>query len=129
MGLGFRVYKKIAIAYTQACHGRFKGACTRNPLLQRRLMEAKLCLVGPAPRRVWRSFGVNLCYVGRSETLLGGSGDLVTSCFCRLISTITPIRIPFRVLITLLNIYLLSPPTLQVNPVGNPIASILRSNA
>ena len=38
--------------------------------------------------------------------LLAGSEDLL--------SIITPIRIPFRVLVTLLITYLLSPPTLQV---------------
>ena len=49
------------------------------------------------------------------ESLLGGLGELATSYY-RLVSTITPIGSPFRVLITLLHVYLLSPPTLQVNP-------------
>ena len=34
----------------------------------------------------------------------------------RIISIISPIRVPFRVLISLLITYLLSPPTLQVDP-------------
>ena len=60
-------------------------------------------------------------YSGRLASrgfLLGGSGDLVSSCFGD-ISIITPIRVPFRVLISLLITYLLSPPTLQylLNPV------------
>ena len=46
--------------------------------------------------------------------ILGGSGDLVTGYFRDLLSTITPIRVPFRVLISLLTTYLLSSPTLQV---------------
>ena len=37
------------------------------------------------------------------------AGGLSKCFFNRLINTITPNRIPFRVLITLLNIYLLSP--------------------
>ena len=55
-----------------------------------------------------------------TEDLLASSpstwrvGGLSTWLFFRLISLITPIRIPFRVLISLLIIYLLSPPTLQV---------------
>ena len=51
---------------------------------------------------------------GLLRNLLGGSGDLLSSYFYRVISTITPIRVPFRVLISLLTTYLLSPPTLQV---------------
>ena len=47
-------------------------------------------------------------------TILGGPGDLLSSYFYGVISTITPIRAPFRVLISLLTTYLLSPPTLQV---------------
>ena len=41
-------------------------------------------------------------------------GGLSNWLFEGLISTITPIRVPFRVLISLLTTYLLSPPTLQV---------------
>ena len=41
-------------------------------------------------------------------------GGLSNWLFKGLISTITPIRVPFRVLISLLTTYLLSPPTLQV---------------
>ena len=41
-------------------------------------------------------------------------GGLSNWLFLGLISTITPIRVPFRVLISLLTTYLLSPPTLQV---------------
>ena len=41
-------------------------------------------------------------------------GGLTKWLFCRVISTITTIRVPFRVLISLLTTYLLSPPTLQV---------------
>ena len=41
-------------------------------------------------------------------------GGLTKSLFYRVISTITPIRAPFRVLISLLTTYLLNPPTLQV---------------
>ena len=59
-----------------------------------------------------------------SSRLLGGSGDLVTSYFYRLISLITPIRIPLRVLITLLNIYLLSPPTLQVGTLNPKLEAL-----
>ena len=42
--------------------------------------------------------------------------DLLSSYFYTVISTITPIRAPFRVLISLLATCLLSPPTLQVGP-------------
>ena len=41
-------------------------------------------------------------------------GGLSNWLFLGLISTITPIRVSFRVLISLLTTYLLSPPTLQV---------------
>ena len=41
-------------------------------------------------------------------------GGLSNWLFSGLISTINPIRAPFRVLISLLTTYLLSPPTLQV---------------
>ena len=47
------------------------------------------------------------------STLLGGSGDRVTS-YLGLLGMITPIRIPFRVRITVLITSFLSPPTLQV---------------
>ena len=50
-----------------------------------------------------------------SCTLLGGSGDLVSGYFKDYKYHI-PIRVPFRVLISLLITYLLSPPTLQVDP-------------
>ena len=39
---------------------------------------------------------------------------MLSSYFYRVLSTISPIRVPFRVLIGLLTTYLLSPPTLQV---------------
>ena len=41
-------------------------------------------------------------------------GGVSKQLYYRVISTITPIRIPFRVPITLLTTYLVSPPTLQV---------------
>ena len=44
-------------------------------------------------------------------------GGLSNCLFWGLISTITPIRVPFRVLISLLTTYLLSPPTLQVQTI------------
>ena len=66
-------------------------------------------------RRLWprlrllgfRSGCRSLCFTWRV-------GGVSKQLYYRVISTITPIRIPFRVPITLLTTYLVSPPTLQV---------------
>ena len=62
-------------------------------------------------RRLWIRSGAPECHaeeLPQTLRVLGGSGDLVTSYVRKLINTINPIRIPFRVPI--------SPPTLQVKP-------------
>ena len=51
-------------------------------------------------------------------------GGLSNCLFLGLISTITPIRVPFRVLISLLTTCLLSPPTLQVGPESRHASTI-----
>ena len=70
-------------------------------------MQIRLCLG-------WSQFGTNNTASSlKPEVLTWRVGGLSNWFFLGLISTITPIRVPFRVLISLLAIYLLSPPTLQ----------------
>ena len=73
--------------------------------------------------RVWVFFGglgfrFSLGFRGSGLGFTWRVGGLSNWLFNRLISTITPLRISFKALITLLNTYLLSSRTLQVGVEG-----------